>query len=199
MVAHRGWVTDDQREMTVDQNERLLQHDRWMTNLMMDAAAKLDDAALDQEFEIGHRTVRQTLDHITVGIEFWTPLMVGEPGPWEPNPTDVETMRARQSVAYDRFEAVARQVIADDRLDDVFTDPWEYSQSLGATILHVMLHSHVHRSELLHMFQRLGFSEFTQGDPQEWEHMAGLTAPLLEPDIVAPDHLAASNDSGTSG
>jgi uncharacterized damage-inducible protein DinB len=186
-------MVDRSRGLTVDQNERLLQHDRWMTNLMMEAAAKLDDAALDQEFEIGHRTVRRTLDHITVGIEFWTPHLVGEPGPWEPNPTDVETMRARQSAAYDRFEAVARQVIADDRLDEVFTDPWEYSQSLGATILHVMLHSHVHRSEVLHMFQRLGFAEFTQGDPQEWEHMAGITAPFVTPEIVAPGQTPASD------
>lgn len=183
----------------MDQNERLLQHDRWMTNLMMDAAAKLDDAVLDQEFDIGHRTVRRTLDHITVGIEFWTPLMMGEPGPWEPNPADVETMRARQSVAYDQFEALSRQIIADGRLDDVFTDPWEYSQSLGSTILHVILHSHVHRGELLHMFQRLGFNEFTQGDPQEWEHMAGITAPLMTPEIVAPDPMLANEGAETSG
>jgi uncharacterized damage-inducible protein DinB len=176
----------------MDQNERLLQHDRWMTNLMFDAAAKLDDAALDQEFDIGRRTVRRTLDHITVGIELWTPQLVGEPGQWEPNPSDVETMRARQLAAHDRFAAVSRQIAADGRLDEVFTDPWGYAQSLGSTILHVILHSHVHRSELLHMFQRLGFAEFTQGDPQEWEHMAGITAPLLTPEILAPGEQAAS-------
>jgi uncharacterized damage-inducible protein DinB len=170
----------------MDQNERLLQHDRWMTNLMFDAAAKLDDAALDQDFDIGHRTVRKTLDHITVGIELWTPLMKGEPGRWEPNPTDIETMRKRQSAAYDRFEEVARQAIGYDSLDETFTDAWDYEQSLGSTILHVILHSHVHRSELLHMYQRLGFAEFTQGDPQEWEHMAGITAPPVTPEMVVP-------------
>jgi uncharacterized damage-inducible protein DinB len=174
----------------MDQNERLLQHDRWMTNLMFDAAAKLDDVALDREFDIGHRTVRKTLDHITVGIELWTPLMEGKPARWEPNPTDVEIMRARQSAAYDRFDDVARRVIADGRLDETFTDAWDYQQSLGSTILHVILHSHVHRSELLHMFQRLGFAEFTQGDPQEWEHMAGITPPLVTPEFVFADEVS---------
>jgi uncharacterized damage-inducible protein DinB len=176
----------------VDQNERLFQHDRWMTNLMFDAAAKLNDAALDQDFDIGNRTVRITLDHVTVGIEFWTTLMVGDPGRWEPNPSDIETMRARQSAAYDRFEALSRQITADGRLNETFIDPWNYSQSLGSTILHVILHSHVHRSELLHMFQRLGFAEFTQGDPQEWEHMADITAPFIAPEIVAPNGASAS-------
>ena len=157
-----------------------------MTNLMHDAAAKLDDAALDQEFDIGHRTVRKTLDHITVGIELWTSLMRGEPARWEPNPSDVETMRRRQSAAYDAFEEVAGRVIAEGRLDETFVDPWDYQQSLGSTVLHVILHSHVHRSELLHMYQRLGFEPFTEGDPQEWEHMAGITPPTHTPVIVGP-------------
>ncbi len=170
----------------MDQNERLLGHDRFMTNLMLDAAATLDDAALDQEFEIGHGTVRKTLDHITVGIEYWTTQMAGEPGRWEPNPSDVDTMRARQAAAYDRFEEQARQLIAADQLDETFLDDWKYNQSKGATILHVILHSHVHRSELLHMFRRLGVSDFTEGDPQEWEHMTGLTLPLHTPEIVGP-------------
>ena len=170
----------------MDQNERLLGHDRWMSNLMYDAASKLDDSALDQDFDIGHRTVRQTLDHIAVGIELWTSLMRGESEKWEPNPTDVETMRARQTAAYDEFEALARTLIADGRLDETFTDAWGYSQSMGATILHVILHSHVHRSDLLHMFQRLGFNAFTEGDPQEWEHMTGITPPFQTPTITAP-------------
>ncbi len=176
--------------MAVDQNERLLQHDRWMTNLMYDAAATLDDAQLDQDFDIGHRTVRNTLDHITVGIELWTALLEGKPAVWEPNPADVETMRARYLAAHDRFADLSRQIVAEGRLDETFVDPWDYQQSNGSTILHVTLHSHVHRSELLHMFQRLGFGEFTQGDPQEWEHMAGITPPLYVPNIDAPGQEA---------
>lgn len=176
----------------MDQNERLLLHDRFMTNLMLDAAAELNDEALDQEFDIGHRTVRATLDHIRVGIELWTSLMAGETARWAPNPTDVETMRALQSDAYDQFEALARQVIAEGRTNETFTDPWDYSQSMGGTILHVILHSHQHRSELLHMYHRLGFAPFTEGDPQEWEHMADITAPFVTPQIDAPTDPATT-------
>lgn len=170
----------------MEQNERLLRHDRWMTNLMFDAAAVLSDEELDREFDIGYRTVRLTLDHITVGIELWTALLQGKPARWEPNPSAVEAMRLRNHEAYDAFETLARGAIDDGRLDETFIDAWDTPQTIGSTILHVTLHSHVHRSELLHMYQRLGFTEFTQGDPQEWEHMAGVTPPLLTPTIVAP-------------
>lgn len=170
----------------MDQNERLLRHDRFMTNLMYDAASRLGDDDLDREFDIGYRTVRLTLDHITVGVELWTSLMQGKPARWEPNPSPVEEMRLRYVEAYDVFETLARGAIDGDRLNETFIDPWDSSQSIGGTILHVILHSHVHRSELLHMYQRLGFNEFTQGDPQEWEHMAGITPPFVTPTIIAP-------------
>lgn len=173
----------------MDQNERLLRHDRWMTNLMFDAASMLGDEDLDREFDIGYRTVRLTLDHITVGIELWTALLHGKPARWEPNPSPVEVMRLRYREAYDSFETLARRAIDEGRLDETFIDAWDYPQRVGSTILHVILHSHVHRSELLHMFQRLGFTEFTQGDPQEWEHMAGVTLPLLTPTIIAPSSV----------
>lgn len=170
----------------MDQNERLLRHDRWMTNLMFDAASMLDDEGLDREFDIGYRTVRLTLDHITVGIELWTALLQGKPARWEPDPSLVERMRHRYQEAYDAFETVARGAIDEGRLNETFIDAWDTPQTFGATILHVILHSHVHRSELLHMFRRLGLPEFTEGDPQEWEHMAGITPPLFTPAIAAP-------------
>ncbi|MGB3330413.1 MAG: DinB family protein [Thermomicrobiales bacterium] len=170
----------------MDQNERLLQHDRWMTNLMYDAAATLGDEDLDRDFDIGYRTVRLTLDHITVGIELWTALLQGNPARWEPDPSAVETMRRRFHTAYDAFATLAHAAIAEGRLDQTFIDAWDTPQTIGSTILHVNLHSHVHRSELLHMYQRLGFAEFTQGDPQEWEHMAGITPPRFTTAIAAP-------------
>ena len=75
--------------------------------------------------------------------------------------------------AYDRFETVARELIASGRLDETFVDHYDYPQSFGATILHVILHNQQHRSDVLHILQRLGKSELPEGDPQEWEHMTG--------------------------
>jgi hypothetical protein len=31
----------------------------------------LTDAQLDQEFDIGHRTLRQTFDHMILNVDFW--------------------------------------------------------------------------------------------------------------------------------
>jgi uncharacterized damage-inducible protein DinB len=157
----------------MDLVERLLGHDRWTTDHMAELSEDLTDDQLDRDFDIGHRTLRRTFDHIILTIEFWTGLMVGKPVPWEPRNASVSEMRERHTRAYDRFEAVARDLIAAGRLDESFVDHYDYPQSYGATILHVILHGQAHRSEVLHILQRLGKTELPEGDPQEWEHMTG--------------------------
>ncbi len=48
----------------MDLLDRLLGHDSWTTRQLLDLAGTLSDNQLDQEFDIGHRTVRRTFAHI---------------------------------------------------------------------------------------------------------------------------------------
>jgi uncharacterized damage-inducible protein DinB len=51
--------------------ERLLRHDAWTTRTLLQISAALPDAALDQEFDIGHQTLRRTFAHIVSNMECW--------------------------------------------------------------------------------------------------------------------------------
>lgn len=153
--------------------DRMLGHDRWTTDHLMDMSQSLSDEQLDREMDIGHRTLRKTFDHMILTVEFWTGQMVGQAVAWESHHTSIEQMRTRHQQAYDQFESVARDVVASGRLDDTFVDHYGYAESYGATILHVIYHNVQHRGEVLHFLQRLGVENIPEGDPQEWEHKTG--------------------------
>jgi uncharacterized damage-inducible protein DinB len=151
----------------------LLGHDRWTTERLLTLSQELTDHQLDEEFDIGHRTLRRTFDHMILTIEFWTGLMVGEQVAWEPGRATLDEMLARHARAYDRFASVSRDLLVSRRLDETFVDHGGFRESFGATILHVILHNAQHRSDVLHILQRLGVTNLPEGDPQEWEHMTG--------------------------
>ena len=63
----------------MDLLDRMLGHDRWATAQLLELCTTLTDAQLDQEFDIGHQTLRETLDHMIYVIDFWTGWMTGRP------------------------------------------------------------------------------------------------------------------------
>lgn len=155
----------------MDLLERMLGHDRWTTEQLLTPSRHLSDAQLDQEFDIGLRTLRRTFDHMILGVDFWTGQMVGQPIPYKPSHSSVDDMLTRHARSYDQFAKVARDIVASGRLDETFVDHNSFPQSFGATILHVIYHNTQHRSDVLHILQRLGITDLPEGDPQEWEHM----------------------------
>ena len=62
----------------MDLLDRLLAHDHWATTQVFSVARGLTDAQLDQPFDVGHRTLRDTLEHMIVNIEIWTAGMSGQ-------------------------------------------------------------------------------------------------------------------------
>ncbi len=158
----------------MDLLDRMLGHDRWATNQFLDMCRELPDEQLDQEFDIGHRTLRATLDHMTWVVGFWAGLMVGEPSDELRDDLSLEALTGRHERSSDRFANLARQLVVEDRLDQTFVDHYDYRQSMGATILQVCYHNAQHRSELRHILVRLGVEIRGDYDPQEWEHHVNL-------------------------
>jgi uncharacterized damage-inducible protein DinB len=146
----------------MDLLDRLLEHDRWATTQLLELCRGLTDAQLDQEFDIGHRTVRETLDHQIPNLAFWTGLMTGQPVEHQRGPSSLETLMADHERAYAAFARLARQVRDAGRLDDTFRDPYGYPMTYGGAILMVFLHNEAHRSEVVHIFARLGVPELAQ-------------------------------------
>jgi len=152
--------------------DRMLAHDRWATRQYLEMCRDLPNEQLDHEFDIGHRTLRATLDHMTYVVGFWRRLMVGEPHAAPRGELSVAALAARHERNYDGFEALARRLAEEDRLDEIFSDHYDYPQSFGATIPQVCYHNAIHRSDLRHMLVRLGLDIRGDYDPQEWEHHA---------------------------
>ena len=78
----------------------------------------------------------------------------------------------RQDRSYQEFATCARRINAERRLEETFLDPWTdfpTPRPYGSTIVHVILHNQQHRSEVLHILERLGVDDLPEGDPFEWE------------------------------
>lgn len=161
----------------MDLLDRMLGHDHWATTQLLARCKPLSDAQLDQYFDVGHRTLRETLDHMIYVIDFWTGWMSGRPV--EHDRTTLRYDRSLRSFVerharfQSEFAALARRIHDEQRLDDTFLDHYEVRQSLGATIIQLLHHNAQHRSEIRHMLERLGVPDLWDFDPQEWEHATG--------------------------
>jgi len=159
--------------LTLDLLDRLLEHDAWTTRRVLEFAKTLTDEQLDQDFDIGHRTVRETVQHMIGNIEVWTDLMAARPVRRTPTarPSIVE-LRRRLEAALSDFAQVAREFRDAQRLSDTYVDVLDQppqQKSYAGTILHVITHDHMHRAEILHMLQRLGVQGLIEGDVLSWE------------------------------
>jgi uncharacterized damage-inducible protein DinB len=150
----------------MDLLDRLLEHDRWGTSQLLEKCATLTDAQLDQEFDIGHRTLRVTIDHIISNIEGWTALMVRIPPPEQPDNLSVAMQAERHERAYAAFADLARRIVDEDRMEEMFADFYGEQQTFGAAILQVILHNEGHRNEAVHILTRLGLP----GETLEFDH-----------------------------
>lgn len=160
----------------MDLLDRMLGFDRWTTSRYLEMSRGLTDAQLDHAFDIGHQTLRATFDHINAMLDYWTTAMLGEPAAPDAEDRSLDALVTRHEREYERFEALARRLSAEHRLDETYLDHYDYPQSFGATILHLPFHNAGHRSEILHIFERLGLHDLPEGDPTEWEHATGLIA-----------------------
>jgi uncharacterized damage-inducible protein DinB len=149
----------------MDLLDRLLEHDQWATAQLIELSRGLTDAQLDQPFDIGHRTVRASIEHIICYVEFWTALMTEQPVPEQRDDRSLAALSDRHERAYAAFATLARQVRDEGRLDETFVDHFGEQMTFGGAILHVILHDAEHRTEAVHILTRLGVS-----DPPEVDH-----------------------------
>lgn len=152
----------------MDLLDQLLDHDSWATAQLLEASRGLSDVQIDQEFDIGHRSVRATLEHQIFNIEAWTAVMTGQPVERVPEGQSLADLTDRHQRAYAAFAALARRLRDENRLDETFPDSWGASQRFGAAIVHVVLHNAEHRGEILHMLTRLDIPEVPEIDHALW-------------------------------
>lgn len=169
------------KDAGMDVLDRLLEHDRWATWDLLGRCCGLTDAQLDQEFDIGHRTLRATFDHSIPNVAFWAGLMSGPLDGAERGTgslgeliaeherayaargrSTVDSLTADHERGYDAFASLARRVRDEGRLEDTFFEDSGYPFTYGGAILMVILHDEGHRTEVVHILARLGVPDLAQ-------------------------------------
>lgn len=149
--------------------DRLLEHDQWATAQLLEVSRGLTGAQLDQQFDIGHQTLRATFDHMIFNIAAWTTAMAGQSGDIERDDRSVAILQDRHERAYTAFASCARRVRDEGQMDDTFVDAFGGEMTFGGAIIHVVLHNAEHRGEVLHILQRLGVPGLPEVDHGLWD------------------------------
>ena len=161
----------------MDLLDLLLDHDDWATSRVLDVCGSLTDAQLDQEFDIGHRTLRATFGHMIFNVPFWTAFLAGQTvdgghsADAQPGDRSLAALIDHHVRSYADFASVARRLRDEQRLGETFVDHYAVRKSFAGTILMVVEHNAEHRTELLHILERLGVPELPEIDLGVWDYM----------------------------
>jgi uncharacterized damage-inducible protein DinB len=153
----------------MDLLERLLGHDHWATARLLDFSTALSDVKLDQPFDVGHRTLRATFEHMIFNVESWTALMAEHPVDGRPDHCSVAELMDRHERSSATFATLAVRVRDEQRLDDTFVDHFGERMTFGGAIIHVVLHDAEHRTEALHILERLDVPDLPELDHGLWD------------------------------
>lgn len=160
--------------------DRLIEHDRWLTDRLFERAKELTDAQLDTELRPGHvvldfdgpeTTVRQMLERLIWTKEVWIAAITGREFP---------TGIARPGQVGEEFQMLVRGIRDRGEWDDVFVDALcdpPQSFTFGGAIAHVITYSAYRRQVLLDALIELGVTDVEPGCPIEWERLRAAEHP----------------------
>lgn len=101
--------------------DRLLGHDTWTTRQLLLACQSLPDDLLDKEFDIDHKSLRETFIHVIENMEIWTDLLY-ERVVQEKTGNTISELLERLTVVSRDFVNLARNIAREKRYDDCFMD-----------------------------------------------------------------------------
>lgn len=157
--------------------DRLLGHDLWTTQQLLQQCRQCSDAQWDQRFAIDHGSLRETFGHMIGNLEIWTDLLYARPAPSfdATGQASPEAFQLRLRRAGRDFAAIARTVARENRYDDVFLDTLDdppVPKTFGGAIGHVITHNMHHRAHIMWIMEQLGLRNHIEGDLLSWETMA---------------------------
>ena len=149
----------------------MLNFDAWANDRLFDACVALDDAALDQEFEMGLGSIRKSLVHNLGAMIGWTGVLQEAKDPFaamqKETANSIEDLRDAQKRASQEFQAAV--------LSGQFTDTMNRERedkvlvfTRGGICAHVMTHSMHHRAQCLNMLRQLGVGDLPESSVFQW-------------------------------
>ncbi|QDT36710.1 DinB family protein [Stratiformator vulcanicus] len=156
--------------------DRLLGHDSWTTHQLLLRCKKLTDEQLDRDFDIAHRTVRKTLEHMIFNVEAWADSMSGRKIR-SASASSIEGLIGRHQESAANFAAISQSVSVAEAWDEQWVDQLDAKRrTYGGTVAHVITHNMHHRAQLLYMLRRLGCESLPEGDVLSWENGVGSSS-----------------------
>lgn len=163
-------VAGDERSETMDLTDRLLEHDLWLTERLLDAAEELPPEQLSEPLDAEGETLGSMLERLVWSKEMWNAAVDGRPTP-ERREGSPACLRKRLGEAGPAFLAFVRDVRARGAWDTAFVDatcdPPE-SFTYGGMAAHVLTHSAYRRNVVLETLQLHGV-DVEHSDPLGWE------------------------------
>jgi uncharacterized damage-inducible protein DinB len=151
--------------------DRLLGHDTWTTRQLLLACQSLPDELLDKEFDIDHKSLRETFIHVIENMETWTDLLY-ERAVQDKTGNTISELLERLSIVSRDFANLAHNIAREKRYDDCFIDTLDnppVKKTFGGAIGHVITHNMHHRAQIMFLMERAGLKNHIEGDLLSWE------------------------------
>ena len=169
---------DDSRRQAMDLTERLVEHNNWLTGLLIESAEQLGDAALDEPVPLDPPTnaffeeqpsIRSMLDRLVFTKEMWSAAIAGRAAP-EGRDTSFDGLRRRLDEAGGEFAELVRGIRDRQAWDTAFVDatcdPPE-TFTFGGAVAHVLTWDAYRRHVLAATLRDRGVD--VSADPIAWE------------------------------
>ena len=151
--------------------DRLLGHDTWTTRQLLLASQSLPDDLLDKEFDIDHKSLRETFIHVIENMEIWTDLLY-ERAVQDKTGNTIPELLERLSIVSRDFANLARNIVREERYDDCFIDTLDnppMKKTFGGAIGHVITHNMHHRAQMRFLMEKAVLKNHIEGDLLSWE------------------------------
>jgi hypothetical protein len=156
----------------------MVEHHVWLVGEMIDRAAQLDDAKLDQPINISVEgidedpTIRSLLSRLVGQMNMWNNVIHDKPYSFDIERNEpIPQMRSRLDKQGADFLAEVRRVVGEGRLDETFVDasctPVEIF-TYGGLIAHVLTFAAHRRVLVLGALESAGIPDLGNGDPRKW-------------------------------
>ena len=157
---------------------RLLGHNAWTTQQLLERARELPPGQYVQRFDIGPGSVHDTLLHIIDVMFGWADRIADRPrrlslaAEGERQVRSVDELLDLLDAAANELEKTARMIVDEGRMDEMMSVTyegryWEFTR--GTALAHVLTHGMHHRAQVFNMMRQLGVQVDIDGDVIEWE------------------------------
>lgn len=152
--------------------DRLLAHDAWTTRQLLLRSKDLSDEQLDQVFDIGDRSLRDTFVHMIECAELHMDRMMGRDERLLADTYEIDGWLERHSLVSQELAELATDVEREGTADATWMGGNGRKLTLGAGIAHLLTHSMHHRAQVMYIMEKLGLKDVIEGDALGWESVA---------------------------